>query len=65
MQCSKKKLEELVTKHLGGEKDVSNEDVKSSVLYGERPDRACPHRANFVCWLLALRMLLLPAPLRH
>ena len=32
--CRKRKLEELVTKHLGRERDVSDEDIKSSVLYG-------------------------------
>ena len=37
MPRSKKKLEELVTKHLGGERDVSGEDVKSSVLHGQHP----------------------------
>jgi hypothetical protein len=32
--CRKRKLEELVTKHLGKSRDVSDEDIKSSVLYG-------------------------------
>ena len=31
----KRKLEELVTKHLGGERQVSDEDLKGSVFYGE------------------------------
>ena len=30
----KRKLEELVTKHLGKTRDVSDEDIKSSVLHG-------------------------------
>lgn len=32
--CSKRKLEELVTRHLGRARGVSDEDIKSSVLHG-------------------------------
>eukprot|EP00887_Chlorella_sp_A99_P000453 scaffold17.g453.t1 len=34
LAAKKRKLEMLVTKHLGGERDVSNEDIKSSIMAG-------------------------------
>ena len=47
----KRKLEELVTKHLGKARDVSDEDIKSSVLHGAGGGGGCRGQEGHGQWM--------------